>query len=290
MSQSDSFDHHDAAKPSGKAAGRRQGRAVSKDITPLLKGWDYEPGTINVRKVNGNDGQPKLQMRLDLGMLQMELTGRPDGLKPHGCESLLDYYESMLREHEVRNGTELGFHLTGEQCQSLREEAVMYYHRYLSLFVLEDFPGVVRDTDRNLRVLDLCGRYAVDEMDRLVLEQYRPYITMMNTRAAASILFQEHRYSEALTRVQKGLAEIRAFFERFDQMKLMNQSNEVRVLKRFAREIRRKLPVDPMARLKAALNKAIHAERYEDAARLRDQIQQEQSAGDAPRRSEKRAN
>ena len=52
----------------------------------------------------------------------------------------------MLKEHAEPNGTELGFHLTDAQCQSLREEAVQYYHRYLSLFVLEEFPGVVRDT------------------------------------------------------------------------------------------------------------------------------------------------
>jgi hypothetical protein len=265
---------------------RRQARSNSKDITPLLKGWDYEPGTINVRKVSGNDGQPKLQMRLDLGLLQMELTGRPDGLKPHGCESLLDYYESQLKEHESRNGTELGFHLTGQQCQSLREEAVMYYHRYLSLFVLEDFSGVVRDTDRNLRVLDLCGRYAVDEQDRLVLEQYRPYITMMNTRAAASILFTDKRYAEALKVIKRGIASIREFFERFGQLKALNHSNEVRVLKRFAREIKRKMPIDPLARLKSELDKAVHAERYEDAAKLRDEIQRKYAM---PERSDSKA-
>jgi len=241
---------------------------------------------INVRKVSGNDGQPKLQMRLDLGLLQMELTGRPDGLKPHGCESLLDYYESQLKEHESRNGTELGFHLTGQQCQSLREEAVMYYHRYLSLFVLEDFSGVVRDTDRNLRVLDLCGRYAVDEQDRLVLEQYRPYITMMNTRAAASILFTDKRYAEALKVIKRGIASIREFFERFGQLKALNHSNEVRVLKRFAREIKRKMPIDPLARLKSELDKAVHAERYEDAAKLRDEIQRKYAM---PERSDSKA-
>ncbi len=157
----------------------------------------------------------------------------------------------------------------------------MYYHRYLSLFVLEDFPGVVRDTDRNLRVLDLCGRYAVDEQDRLVLEQYRPYITMMNTRAAASILFKDRRYADALKLIKRGIASIREFFERFGQLKAMNQSNEVRVLKRFAREIRKRMPVDPLARLKADLDKAIKAERYEDAAKLRDQIQQESDAADS---------
>ena len=44
----------------------------------------------------------------------------------------------------------------------------MYYQRYLSLFVLEEFSGVVRDTSRNLRVLDLCGKFGLDEQDRLM--------------------------------------------------------------------------------------------------------------------------
>src|SRR2546430_17563413 len=101
----------------------REGKSQSKDIVPLLKGWDYEPGTINVRKINGLDGKPKLQMRLDLGLLQMELTGRPDGATPHGHDSLLDYYEEQLREHKKTNGSQLSFHLTTTECQSLREEA-----------------------------------------------------------------------------------------------------------------------------------------------------------------------
>ena len=85
----------------------------------------------------------------------------------------------------------------------------MYYHRYLSLFVLEDFPGVVRDTARNLRLLDLCGKYADEEQDRLVLEQYRPYIVMMHARAEASLYFQEHKYPEALEKIEVGLLRSR---------------------------------------------------------------------------------
>ena len=248
------------------------GRQVSKDILPLLKGWDYEPGTINVRKINGLDGKPKLQMRLDLGLLQMELTGRPDGAKPHGYDSLLEYYEDKLREHRRTNGSELGFHLTGTECQSLREEAVMYYHRYLSLFVLEEFPGVVRDTARNLRVLDLCGTYAINQEDRLVLEQYRPYITMMNVRAQASILFNEKKFADALEIVTEGLESIREFFARFGQEEAFSRSNEVKILKKFARDIRKKLPVDPIQKLKSQLEKAVQREQYEVAAKLRDEI------------------
>jgi protein-arginine kinase activator protein McsA len=47
----------------------------------------------------------------------------------------------------------------------------------------------------------------------------------------------------------------------------------VRVLKRFARDIRRKLPVDPIQKLQSQLARAVKQERYEDAAKLRDEIQ-----------------
>jgi hypothetical protein len=252
---------------------KSEGKAISKDITPVLKGWDYESGTINVRKVPGADGTLKLQMRLNLGLLQMELTGRPDGMRPHGHESLLDYFESLLANHRTSNeGKESGFELSSDQCHSLREEAVMYYHRYLSLFVLEDFTGVVRDTARNLRVLDLCGKFASAEQDRLVLEQYRPYITMMNIRAQASIQMKAERYRDAAETVQAGLASIKEFFERYGHEEAFDVANEVKVLKKFARDIHRKMPADPLQKLHAQLQRAIKAEKYEEAARLRDQI------------------
>jgi hypothetical protein len=201
------------------------------------------------------------------------LTGRPDAPRPHGYESLLEYFETQLADHCRRNeGNEDGFHLSRNQCQSLREEAMMYYWRYLSLFVLEDFSGVVRDTARNLRVLDLCGKFAVDEQDQIVLEQYRPYIIMMNTRAQASIESGEKRYADALRTIEKGLHGIKEFFDRFAQEEAFGDANEVRVLKRLAREIRKKLPVNPVERLERKLEKAVREERYEDAAQIRDRI------------------
>jgi hypothetical protein len=250
-------------------------RPSAKDIGHILKGWEYEAGAINVRRITGTDGRPKLQMRLDLGLLQMEMDGRPDGERPHGCESLLDYYEKRLKDHRKKNGSELGFHLSPSQCQSLREEALMYYHRYLSLFVLGEFLGVARDTARNLRVLDLCGKYAVDEQDRLVLEQYRPYVIMMNARALASIEFDAANFRRALAIVKRALKDLRQFFAKFGQEEAYGHSNEVKILRRFGREIRRKLPVDPMKKLQNELNRAVKEERYEEAARLRDEIERQ---------------
>lgn len=247
----------------------------SHDISPLLDGWDYEPGSINVRKVVGIDGQPKLQMRLELGVLQMEVTGRPDGARPNGFESLLEFHENRLKDHKKLAGTQpAGFALSPDQCQALREEAAMYYQRYLSLFVLGDFRGVVRDTTRNLRVLDLCNRFAQQDHDKIVLEQYRPYIVMMRTRADASILAGENKFHQALDGIRTGLAEIRSFFERYNQADAFENCEEARVLKRLAREIKRKLPVGPVERLQRKLKKAVANEDYELAAKLRDQISQ----------------
>src|SRR5437016_11479202 len=109
--------------------GQREERSAAshdlgKDISTVLKGWDYEAGAINVRKIPGLDGREKLQMRLDLGLLQMELTGRPDGCRPHGRESYLEYYEDQRRGYEKENGgASAGFALSTDQCQELREEA-----------------------------------------------------------------------------------------------------------------------------------------------------------------------
>src|SRR5688500_16001723 len=103
--------------PKDSPKDKSEGRSPSKDITPVLRGWDYEPGTINVRKVSGIDGSPKLQMRQDLGLLQMEMTGRPDGRRPHGYESLLEYFETQLADHRRRHhGSDEGFHLSRNQC------------------------------------------------------------------------------------------------------------------------------------------------------------------------------
>lgn len=245
----------------------------SSDLTDVLASWEYEPGALTVRRIMGRDGKTKLQMRLELGLLQMEETGRPDGHQPHGFESLLEYHEKRLADYRVKHGgTVQGFGLDPDECQLLRVEAAMYYQRYLSLFALGDYSAVVRDTTRNLRVLDLCGKYAIEEQDRFFLEQYRPYIIMMRTRADASQHVRQQQYHQALDVIRAGLAEIRDFFERYNHPEAFDSCDEVKVLKRFAREVRKKLPIGPLERLQKKLKRAIANEDYEQAAQLRDQI------------------
>ncbi|MCX6916994.1 MAG: hypothetical protein NT167_28810, partial [Verrucomicrobia bacterium] len=131
---------------------------MTLDITATLADWPYEPGQVSARRIQGADGRDKIQLRLDLGLLQMETSGRPDGVKPHGCESLLDYYEHQRQSHLAENKPAEAFSLDERACETLRAEGMMFYHRYLAAFVLEDYDLVERDALRNLRLMDFCNR------------------------------------------------------------------------------------------------------------------------------------
>lgn len=254
---------------------------ASLDLRKILAGWDHEPNQISVRKIVGDDGALKIQMRLDLGVLQMEAKGRPDGKKPHGSESLLAHHEKRLARYLQKNGTELGFELTADECAALREEAMQYYHRYLAEFVLEDFEAVAGDTARNLRVLDICRDHAHEESDRFTLEQHRPYLLMMNVRAKAHQALRNGAFKTALIQVKTALHAIQEFYVEVGQEEAFEDSAEVGILQALAREIGTRVPMDPLEQLEAELQRAVEEERYEDAAVLRDRISAMQEQANA---------
>lgn len=245
---------------------------MNLDISDILAGWPHKPGQVTARRVSGDDGADKIQLRLDLGILQMEARGRPDGRRPKGCESLLAYYRQELEKFQAERGGDEAFSLDERACELLRAEAVMYYHRYLAEFVLEDFEAVARDTQRNLDVMDFCSAYAEDPSDRYILEQYRAYVVMMNTRARAKISLADRRPKAALAAVNDGIKQIRDFFERFGQEEMSQSSSELAVLRVLAREIGAVIPKDPIEKLHDALERAVREERYEEAAAIRDKL------------------
>jgi len=133
---------------------------MKQDLGLILEGWKYNPNEVTVRKIVGLDGLEKIQMRLDLGVLQMEISGRPDGRKPHGHESLLDYHRASLERHRAKTGDVEDFTLDEDEVSDLKQEAMQYYYRYLSLFHLEEYDQVMRDTERNLGAFDFIREYA----------------------------------------------------------------------------------------------------------------------------------
>ena len=245
---------------------------MSLDIHHILNSWPFKPGEVNVRRIKGDDGREKIQLRLDLGLLQMDVTGRPDGQRPHGFESLLSYYEHALEEHTAAYGTQDGFSLDEDACEQLRAEGTMYYHRYLAEFVLGDYESVQRDTRRNLRMFDLCAAHAAEEYDQCICEQYRPYVLMMYTRARARWEIKKNRPKRALAVIRRTIEEIRNLYERFGHEESAENCMELSVLRALEQEIKSLLPQDPRLRLAKELEDAVSEERYEDAADIRDRL------------------
>src|SRR2546423_2563950 len=85
-------------------------RGMNWDISYLLDQWEYHPGQVMVRTLKGKDGMPKIQLRVDLGLLQMNAEGRPDGKKPFGHESLFEHHKTQLTKYEkAHEGEDDGF-------------------------------------------------------------------------------------------------------------------------------------------------------------------------------------
>ena len=242
------------------------------DISSVLRGWSYQPGQINVRLIRGKDGRPKLQLRLDLGLLQMELEGRPDGKRPHRAPTELVFQQRRLAKHEGKEGPGTRFVLSGKECQALREESAMFYHRYLSLFVLEQFEAVIRDTQHNLDVLDLCHQYGKSEDDRMCREQYRPYIVMMHARAQACDALRKGYVQTSIAYLRGGIRRIAKLFPAEHRRKLLKHNHEAHMLLDMIRQIRVQLPPDPRTSLQEKLREALAGEHYEEAAAIRDSL------------------
>src|SRR5205809_7549010 len=200
---------------------------MSLDLNTVLRDWPHENGKIKVRKIVGLDGHEKLQLRIDLGILQMELTGRPDGQRPHNCESLLVYHQRRAERAEGRGES---YELTPEQCNELQQEGIQYYHRYLSLFQINDLPGDIRDTQRNLDLFAFVAEHV--DRDELIwsFQQFRPYVLMMNTRAKASILLGEGCFPEAMREIEHGRDSINEFFQQANLPELAAKSSEIAFL------------------------------------------------------------
>ncbi|MDB6017908.1 MAG: UvrB/UvrC protein [Pedosphaera sp.] len=243
------------------------------DISHLLEHWDYQPGQVVVRKFTGKDGVPKIQLRVDLGLLQMNAEGRPDGKRPLGHASLYDFYQARLYKHLAENdGTDSGFMLKAEDCSKLQLEALQYHHRYICLLQLEDYAGVVRDTERNLAVFEFVRKHAESEDLSWSVQQFKPQLLMIHTRAKATALLSTSDYTAAIRQIEEGITKIRDFYRDHAREELIDQSGEVISLRTWLEEISAQRPITKREQLEQALNDAVSNEDYEKAAQMRDAL------------------
>lgn len=245
---------------------------MNYDIGPVLDGWSYEPDDLTVRLIRGDDGREKIQVRLDLGVLQMEVDGRPDGQRPEGFESMLDYFEHLAIERSTAGHPAASFVLTSDDCDELLREGIQYYHRYVSFFHLGRYELVARDTARNLRLFAFVVAHAGDKTDEWRFDQYRPYVIMMNTRARSMLRLEEDDFNGALEIVDEGIQNILGFLSEYSQQEQEDACPELAFLRQWHEKLEEERPLSPLESLEQKLQEAVDSEQYERAAQLRDRI------------------
>ena len=244
----------------------------SADLRRILKSWPYDP-EHDARIVRGEDGTEVLQVRTPLGVEQYEMDGRPDGLRPHGMESALEFQVHRLNQAKFA-GREAEFGLSPAECSELFQEGTLYYFRYVRLFQVKDWARTVRDTARNLRVFDFLRRYAGREEDQQFLEKWRPYVLRVHACAAAMLEVDKGAYDEASKITREAIRQIESLDDLEDESFKFERERSLTALRELESQIQKNRPLSELEKLEHQLRRAIDTQEFERAARLRDRIRE----------------
>jgi hypothetical protein len=231
----------------------------------FFKDWPYVPGQIIVREVKGADSRPLLQMRVDMGIVQMEATGRPDGSKPEGFETYYDYLLSMSFAEEP-------FRLDGQRCSEIDREFYQFYHRRVCWLTLNKYAEAIRDADHTLALMDFSAAYAPDPQWAMMHEQYRPFVMFHRVQALALIELEKSNPRGAVAAIETGLTALRQLFETHATLEQYEEDVFVDKLREMRNSIAKHYEIEPT--LAEQLAQAIASEQYELAAKLRDKMGQ----------------
>ena len=150
---------------------------MRRDIDEALHGWPYdpEPGEVVAREVRARDGRMVLQIRIELGLLQLEVEGRPDGVRPHSFATYLDYLRHRASTAASAGRASRPLDDGAEHCAEADREFAQFYHRRVAWLALQRYDRALHDADHTLGLMDFVRKHATDErLHRLARAVPRP--------------------------------------------------------------------------------------------------------------------
>jgi hypothetical protein len=255
---------------------------MRRDLDDVIQGWPYdpEPGEVLAREVRARDGRLVLQVRIELGVLQLELGGRPDGLRPHGFSTYLDY----LRHNAAGRGQAPGgksppWVMTSHQCSEADREFIQFYHRRVAWLALRRYDKAIQDADHTLALMDFIRRHGTEEEYIASHEQFRGPVLFHRAQAATALALERRRPEEAIDALRDGIERLNGHQRIWwDERDTSDSPNPALIdsLRTIEQDIRKNFSVEKT--LREQLDEAVAREDYEQAARLRDQIRAQTKA------------
>ena len=241
-----------------------------QDIDQVLRDWPFQTGMVSSRLVRAGVNREVLQMRVDMGVLQMEISNRPDGQRPGGVDTYLDYLVGVALDEGD------GFELTEERTMEIDREFMQFYHRRICLMALRKFRRAARDADHTLMLMDFASLHSSDREWVATHERYRSFVLFQRTQAAALAELEGSGPELAVDAIDGGLEMLRLARQSWDDDESDEDDDEISdrlvELKEWIRKHYR------LGRtLDERLADAVATEQYELAARLRDEIAQRRS-------------
>lgn len=235
-----------------------------KHLDDLLKSWPYEFGEVTARLVRGSDGREVMQLRIDMGVLQIETTGRPDGALPGGFETYYDLLVSLA----FAEGP--AFELDEDRCFEIDREFVQFYHRRVGWLALRRFSAAVADADHTLGLMDFSSAHAPEDAWADSHEQYRPFVLFHRAQAAALARIEQVDPVGAIRALDRGLREVGAARRRWGDRERGEDDELVGKLIEMKETLSQHYQLT--APLDQQLAEAIAREQYERAAEIRDRL------------------
>ncbi len=223
----------------------------------MLSEWPHQPGKVLARAVASEDGPERLQVRVELGILQMEVTGHPEGAAA--------IYESMRERSQS---------LDEDMCLALQREAALYAYRAFVLSVLDRHAGVVSDMTRNLEVMSMIVRLGQSEQDRMRARSMMVQFLMIQARSRAAFAASRGDFGLARRSLDSDIDEIIRALGEAGRGSDADDAPEVQLLKGMRDMFVPRLPSSQRQEMEQRLDDAIHMENYELAAILRNELRQ----------------
>lgn len=234
------------------------------DLTELLRAWPEDPGRMTVRFLRSDDGRVLLQRRVPLGVFQMEASGRPDGLRPGGHESVL----ADFRTRDRRAMDALG----ADELDAAEQEGAQFMHRAIAMAAMGELEAVIRDADHVRRLAD-CVNAGSGSPRSQVLAHLLVRATLLAVRAEVVRALRQHGAGRAIEAIDRGLADLESMLERNGAIEPIDSSG-AEALRALRAVLMPKLPSSQREELRERLRAAILAENFELAAILRNELRQ----------------